>query len=368
MPHEHWTHDGDLLEHFVLGRLPEDQHTTFTRHLQSCPDCRKRVEDERIIAAGIRRSGRADMKVRLRQRLGLTADQQHADERVAAATEKPARSPSPRRSGRAWMYTAAAAACVVIITGVGLLNRWWSSEETLLQTSDKDVAIATSPAPKDDRSGVTYKAQAEAQPVGSPMPTTASRPGTLSPPPADGVQNEPRPAAHGAEEKEVQIQEEMLLADMDDSKKKNETDLGQLAGGTYAIEGTWVVGETSALRNEKAASSVRDEISIAKRQKTDTAPSEEGLQRIRATISQRALTDAPVLRQQQRRQAAQTMLTNVQQTDSTLRLTLYPDSQLSERDLSRAQVYRLTADSIVVVLPGQMIRYRMESSGLTPVR
>lgn len=92
------------------------------------------------------------------------------------------------------------------------------------------------------------------------------------------------------------------------------------------------------------------------------------MRHLNATIEQRPLAEAPALRQQQRRQQAQSVLTNIQQTDSTLRLTLYPDSQLSERDLRQAQVYQVAADTIVVVLPGQMIRYRMGSQAAMPVK
>ena len=61
MPDEHWTKDEELLGHFVLGKLPDAQRQALERHLQSCPECRKRVDGERLLAAGVQRAGREEV-------------------------------------------------------------------------------------------------------------------------------------------------------------------------------------------------------------------------------------------------------------------------------------------------------------------
>ena len=141
-----------------------------------------------------------------------------------------------------------------------------------------------------------------------------------------------------------------------------------MAGATRAEEGTWLEGETAYIRMDVGANTARNETGNVLRAATEQAGGAQAMRRLNATIEQRPLAEAPALRQQQRRQQAQSVLTNIQQTDSTLRLTLYPDSQLSERDLRQAQVYQVAADTIVVVLPGQMIRYRMGSQAAMPVK
>ncbi|MBP1691694.1 MAG: putative zinc-finger, partial [Bacteroidetes bacterium] len=163
MPDEHWTKDEELLGHFVLGKLPDAQRQALERHLQSCPECRKRVDGERLLAAGVQRAGREDMKARLRERLGLGDGRREAREEetqygaTRSAFERPPASAAPgrsaapvpqRRLNRAWVFAAATAACVVIVAGVGILNRWWTPQEPMLATSDQDVAGARTPSPE----------------------------------------------------------------------------------------------------------------------------------------------------------------------------------------------------------------------------
>jgi hypothetical protein len=152
------------------------------------------------------------------------------------------------------------------------------------------------------------------------------------------------------------------------SRRKDATPPLPTVGAALAEKGTWLEGETTYIRMDKGANTARNETGNVLRAATEQARSAQAMRHLNATIEQRPLAEAPALRQQQRRQQAQSVLTNIQQTDSTLRLTLYPDSQLSERDLRQAQVYQVAADTIVVVLPGQMIRYRMGSQAAMPVK
>ena len=380
MPQEHWTEDEELLAQVVLGRLSESQREPLDRHLASCEECRRRVADEQLLAAGVQRAGRDDLKARLRQRLGMKEGQEEAAElgKVAAAERaapygQPAplpqdAAPAPLRvqhhQRRAWMYAAATAACVVIIAGVGILNRWWTSDQIITESATDEIAVATPPAPSAEKSTrETYAAPAEQAKV-SPQKTRSSSPACgPAMPSTDGTRSK-----KDAEQKEVMEEERFISADEDRLKEKAVPLPEAITGAAVADAGDWVEGETAYIRVDKGANTAKNEANNVLRAAADQVGYGQTMTRINATISQRPIADAPVLRQQQRRQQSQTVLANLQQTDSTLRLTLYPDSQLNERDLRQAQVYRVTPDTILVVLPGQMIRYRMQSQAAMPVR
>jgi hypothetical protein len=165
-----------------------------------------------------------------------------------------------------------------------------------------------------------------------------------------------------------EIQEEKAYVDEDQLKKKDEAFPAPLTAGEIAGHGEWIEGETADIRMDKGANAPATDAVANARKMTEREGYGQALRRIDAVVNQRPLGEAPVLRQQQRKQQAQTVLANLRQTDSTLQVTLYPDPQFNDRDLRQARVYQLAADTIVVVLPGQLIRYRAQSQAAIPVR
>lgn len=65
----HWAQDPDQLEEFVLSRMDAVQIERYRLHLKECSTCRGLVEHEQIVAAGIKRHGRDQLRARLQQRL-----------------------------------------------------------------------------------------------------------------------------------------------------------------------------------------------------------------------------------------------------------------------------------------------------------
>ncbi|HSQ74613.1 MAG TPA: zf-HC2 domain-containing protein [Bacteroidota bacterium] len=412
MQNEHWTLDEELLAEYVLGRLSDSQREACSRHLASCAECRKRLEDEQLLVAGVQRAGRADLKARLRQQLGLGEHRGQevvlgkvAEEAMAAPYSRSAsrqdadgsRVPvAPARRGRGWIYAAATAACVVIITGVGILNRWWSRDALETVSSEQKIAVATPPAAQADESSREPSVVHKKEGVVAYREEGAD--GSRNTLPSSTRKHESMPAAEAdlskkrAERQDVLEQEEPPVADeartrtevrataekdIDaDARAMIEERLRQkdvpppppMVGVAFADKGTWIEGETAYIRMNTGANTAKNETDNVLRAATEQAGGAQAMRRLNATIEQRPLAEAPALRQQQRRQQAQAVLTNIRQTDSTLRLTLYPDSQLSERDLRQAQVYQVAADTIIVVLPGQMIRYHVESQVAVPVK
>ncbi len=100
---EHWTEDEELLRAYILGRIPDEERARLRGHLSVCTRCREVENRERLLAAGVRRLGREQLRASLRRNLGTT---------------QAARIP--------WLRIAAAAAVVVIAGGVLLFTRWSS--------------------------------------------------------------------------------------------------------------------------------------------------------------------------------------------------------------------------------------------------
>lgn len=100
-PERHWAEDGDLLSRYVLERVPPAGRVELERHLTACAECRALVEQERVLAAGIRRAGRDHLRARL------------------AAQVR-----DGRRAAVPWPRVLAAAAVLLVIAGVLVVPRW----------------------------------------------------------------------------------------------------------------------------------------------------------------------------------------------------------------------------------------------------
>ncbi|MBN1397709.1 MAG: zf-HC2 domain-containing protein [Bacteroidetes bacterium] len=98
---KHWTLNEEKLAAYVLNKIDEKEKLVLANHLETCADCRKRVQEEREILEGIRRYGRSEMKQRLKLR--LRRDQRRRFE---------------------WINAASIAAAVVIMLGGVFATRW----------------------------------------------------------------------------------------------------------------------------------------------------------------------------------------------------------------------------------------------------
>jgi hypothetical protein len=112
----HWTDDEELLSRFVLGRISGARALGLEAHLASCERCRKAVEQERIVAAGVRRLGREELKRSIARNVHRT----------------PMTVP--------WPKILAAAAVVVIAGGVLLYDRWTALEQERTPLNDNRPA------------------------------------------------------------------------------------------------------------------------------------------------------------------------------------------------------------------------------------
>jgi hypothetical protein len=103
---EHRTMSVENIEAYLMHQLDEIKEQEFMQHLQTCEECRLRVQKERELIAGIRRFARSEMKHRLQQRMR-------------------------REQGRGyeWTQVASIAAAIVLMLGAVFMFRWFTDFE-----------------------------------------------------------------------------------------------------------------------------------------------------------------------------------------------------------------------------------------------
>ncbi len=111
----HWTDDPELLEQYVLGKIPRERMNVLNEHLRTCPQCQHAVQAEQDFVKSVKAYGREQLRVRLKERL----------ERTPARTVP-------------WPHVLSAAAVVVFIVGLGIYNDWWR-EPDLVQSEEQIV-------------------------------------------------------------------------------------------------------------------------------------------------------------------------------------------------------------------------------------
>jgi hypothetical protein len=103
---DHFASDAEKLEAFLLHTLDKAEESDFNAHMNVCTDCRRLVQEERELLAGIKRFGRLEMKRRLKQQI---------------------------RHGRTrqfeWTQIASIAAAIVVIFSAAMAIRWFVTFE-----------------------------------------------------------------------------------------------------------------------------------------------------------------------------------------------------------------------------------------------
>jgi len=97
----HWAKSEELLENYVLDRIDASLRQELQQHLASCRECRELVEEETILAAGIRGAGAMEVKERLRSMI------------------------KGKESDVPWPHILSIAAALFLIIGIGIYNRWF---------------------------------------------------------------------------------------------------------------------------------------------------------------------------------------------------------------------------------------------------
>jgi len=114
----------ELLERYVLGRMPPAERAAFESRLAADADLREALRQEREILEGARLAGRQDLK-----------------RRIAAATVM---APLPAVP---WGRIAALAAVIMIVTGIALWQRWFFPAPSAAPTATETPGEAPDAGP-----------------------------------------------------------------------------------------------------------------------------------------------------------------------------------------------------------------------------
>ncbi len=362
--HTHWTEDNDLLSEYVLGRLPAERVKRLEVHLQTCSVCQEAVRHEQVLASGVRRHARGELKARLGTML-----RDRAARRDQWAT---------------WQRALAVAALVVIVFGVGLLEGWFG-------VGRRGVFPSLSEGPHGEPSAVTpldsskaLKEQApQAQTMGEKTPSRTET-HAAERAPAQRVSDEaatPRQLLEPKSDRNAQpAGAPANLAIEQEKKKVTEKDLGRIAdeglSKPYA-PALWVAGEeltsVPALRDKsrpdekllmRAEQAMQQQGAGATRdmpQKIDLASGKR--------FEFRQATTEMLPRSRHRFEESQPLQiqTLFRRTNHGTDVTIYLDTLLNDTELQSGQVTRVARDSIVVVFKSMRLGYKLPADFLDSV-
>jgi hypothetical protein len=308
----------EILENFVLERLSPAGRAMVENHLATCASCREALEEERYLAAGIRSSGRSDLKRRLAESLTAT-DQQ----------------PAP------WGRILSAAAVVVVIAGIGLVYRWLTPVEQAPQ-----VAETISPAQAD-------KAPRDLTSLDKPEPSRRIK--------------EKRDAS-----KALKGQTSSLAAgeSLNDAIMENRvTVAAESPDAASALSGHLSIWQTGQLTENTES----DQHELMLKSDQQAAPHAAGAQmqkrqdlagRVqtipRAIVRVSPLIDLPPFETASRtRVGTHEIPTQISQHADSIVFTLYTDLPIDGQALRGAHLRQIAPDSVVLLIGGQSISYKL---------
>jgi len=344
--------DPDLLERFVLGRLDPDERAEVEELVRTSGEWREALRHEQIVAAGVRRLGRAGIRQRLSNRLRV----------------------SPPRA-TPWPRIALAAAVMCVIVGVGIMSRWFvpspqSDSVNLDQLTEAEEGAEPAQTAPERIAGEDFAAvEKKALPEGSRR-----------------VEGERRDKAERQYEEENRPDEETRATALGASAQETDPDDGQASTTVSesppvpAVPTTsvfWTQGQLLAdvpggLGNQVGAESregiARDRRAAA--EPTDGAPAGQTIKTLGKVSQSIALQQMPFTaldetRQQSFDQVASRLIpTLIEQRGDSLYLTLYPTSPFSDSEMRAATALPVTSDSLLVTVGSQQIGYRLPQTFL----
>ena len=337
----HPCRDPDVVERYALGRVTPPERAAIDEHCRDCAECRRLLQEELRLAAGVRRMARFRMKESLAERLSST-----------------------RRQDIPWPRIVAVAATIFIVAGVSVIGVWLQQRDNV-QTAPPTVA-----APP-------YEEEHNVNRGGTPVvPPTAKEQQlsdrTTAPPEKGSVLARKDIARSEKSEGAAAGETKSRTADAAREPERAAAAPPGTSARSGFGEGYWTEGIVS---EEPAAAGAahRVEMDNIRRptpemptraaQKT-AAPSVALNQHVLLSQQPSRLLQGQEQQLQAKRKAVPTL---VRQLDGQLSLTLYPDSLFPPQDLQRAIVRRSGDDSLLIQVGSQLIRYRLPSSLLQQV-
>ena len=354
-PNIHWTEDDDLLAQFVLGRSSAEETKRLQDHLSSCPECAEAVRKERSLVSAMRQQGREDLKARLRKQLTASPDSHHND--------------------ILWKRVLSVAAVVMIISGIGIYNRWfnWGGQtvpagkqqfQESAKISEENKTKLEPPKEKNSETGQlaarqesnrgheTFQMSLDQRNQNVQNNAIAAKAQTGL---AQGIKADQNAGASSAGGEGF-----LMKKDLD----KEQDQIGSEGQGEKQY---WVEGIVLRIRsgfedgrdaaNRVAAPKIKLNEQSYQRQRPSVGELKEG----GITVSQQKIDLLPAERQRLQQQPAQTIQTYVQQSDRGTNLTLYLDTLYDESDLRNAGIEEIRPDSIVLEIESKRIGFKLQS-------
>lgn len=325
----HFGENPDLVEQYVLDRLDPALREKVDAHLRDCAECRKAVDIEKGIAAGVRTLARDEMKKRLARRV---------------VTLPPARAVP-------WPRIAAVAALLAVVVGIGLFGNWFNWRNSGTGVPQGEIAEQRTPLTANessDKGGPTLSGQVR-EAEAAPAPAAKSRMEA-----ADSKVNNDRgrkditvPQAvsgRAAEDRAAAAARHQFWAT---GTISNEPD-----GGAAAVQAT---EEADRLQLEKKAERDKGEPNYPVGASRVSAPPPQAI-----VLDQRSPATLPPAQQALHYQSrTKTIQSLIEERTDTLRVTLFPDSPIEKNELQKARAERIGEDSLVITVEGQQIGFRL---------
>lgn len=344
---KHWTDNPELMERYVLNQLNAGERNELEDHLRVCEVCKLAVRAEQILIAGIRRSGREQLKSEL-----------------AKKTEYLPESATP------WGRILSAAAVVLILFTVGIYNRWFD-------TAKIDSNIIVEQPPSQNKPNDTSQLERE-QPESSRSDAEEVGESKNEPPPRiEWRKQEPFAASRQRSKAKRETDKTSVADEVTTSEQPaNEIAAQRLAKGAGAAmpseqhesEAFWIQGivtETKrdiALAETKVAAPETYSYSREKNErvkKQDAARESQSKERrvdgLRDIILQQA--DVRTLPLSQQANAYHAVQAKVERIGDATQLTMYFDTLIDEREFAKASVESQHHDSLAVILPNKRIAF-----------
>jgi hypothetical protein len=341
----HFSADPEILEEYVLDRLDPSMRRHVEDHLRTCKQCRRAVDEERLLAAGVRRFGRNELRRRL------------AGRRESAVGRRVR-----------WHQVLAAAAVLVALAGVSVYEKWFTGTELDRVQPPRELSLRVEPGSHRDED----RAKTRVQEDKAMTLREAPRP---SPGPSGTVPASRSESATGRKEEILlgkQEQTAPLALSMNDDNRVKSKDAQyayhastvdrEEAGAPVWAEGVILPLHTTAQpSDERTSGFAQKKIAAAGKEREGQPPAaEEKPTGSRFAVSQQLSSALPPSRQvMQRNLQAGTIQTLIDQRADSVHMTLFLDSLIDHRDLENVTVRIVTPDSLIVNIANRRVGYRL---------
>lgn len=341
----HFSADMEVLEEYVLDQLDPSKRRHVEDHLRTCEQCRRAVDQERLLAAGVRRYGRNELRRRL------------AGRRESAVARR-----------IRWQQVLAAAAVLVVLAGVSVYEKWFIGTESDRVQPSRELSLRVEPGSHRDED----RAKTRTQEDKAMAPREAARP---SPGPSGTVPASRSESATGRREEVLLDKQEQavpLALSVNDADRLKSKDApyayhASTVDREEAPAPVWAEGMILPLYTTAQPSGARTsglaqkKIAAAGKEREGQSPAaEEKPAGARFTVSQQLSSALPRSRLvMQRNLQAGTIQTLIDRRADSVHLTLFLDSLIDHRDLENVTVRTVTPDSLIVNIANQRIGYRL---------